>query len=228
MLTASQFKFVVEYCKDYNALRAYMRAFNATNEGTAGTEGAKLLDNPEVVAAMQEHQRNLAAAASLTPEWVLQRWREMAEGNPADLMQMRRHCCRHCHGIAHLYQWTPAEYALEVEAAFRDGRTPKDGLGGTDYNRKLPPHPECPECHGEGVSSAYFEDTRTVKGPSRRLFKGVKQTQHGLEVLTIDQADALKNIATYLGMSKQQIAIHTNDNEGKGLEHFYGGALPKP
>ena len=44
-------------------------------------------------------------------------------------------------------------------------------------------------------------DVRKLSGPARRLYAGIKKTKDGVEVKFRDQDGALKNIATFLGMT---------------------------
>ena len=75
---------------------------------------------------------------------------------------------------------------------------------------------KCPECGGDGVPFVWFADTRTLTGAARLLYAGVKRTRNGMEILTRNQDDALKNVAAYLGMNKGNLNVG-----------FGGGGMPK-
>lgn len=221
MLTAQRQIFVIEYCKDWNATQAYMRAFKCTNERTAGTEGWKLLQLPEIVAAVELRKEELAAAAGLTQEWVLRHWKAIVEADPNELSQVRRVNCRHCHGYGGHYQWTEREYESAVNRAIKFEQPLPEALGGFGFSTIGRPNPACTECAGEGLEGVHIPDTRDLTGNAKRLYNGVKKTKDGVQILMLDRDAALTNVAKYFGMSKEQV-MHTTDDSPKGLGHFYG------
>jgi phage terminase small subunit len=209
MLSERQNRFVLEYPVDFNGTQAAIRAGFAPSG--AATEAYRLLCNPEIVAAIEERKKDLAAAVGLSCEWVLRQWREIAEADPNDLIYMELMSCRHCHGINHEFQWGEFEYKKAVQAAESHQcgpkceqpclkRIPPIPNGGFGFDPRREPAPDCPHCHGEGEQRIGIADTRRLKGPARRLYQGIKQTQHGIEIKMADQAEARKNIAQYLGM----------------------------
>lgn len=197
-LTPKQRRFVNEYCVDENATQAYIRA-GYSQEG-AGQAAHKLLKNAEIQEAIKERQEELAVAASITPEWVVGQWAAIAKADPNALMQVRRVCCRYCHGYGHQYQWTEAEYSAAVDRAVDSGKPAPDGRGGFGFDPKAEPHPDCPECGGEGTEYVHIADTRKLRGAEKVLYAGVKRTRNGIEILTRDKDAALNNLARYLGM----------------------------
>ena len=78
---------------------------------------SRLLTLPQIVAAIEKRQQELAAAAALTVDWVFNEWREIASADPSEIIYARLECCRHCHGVEHRYQWTEFEYAQAVDLA---------------------------------------------------------------------------------------------------------------
>lgn len=197
-LTPKQRRFVNEYCVDENATQAYIRAGYA--EEGAGQAAHKLLKSAEIQTAIAERMEELAVAAGITPEWVVAQWAAIAQSNPNDIVQVRRVCCRHCHGFGHQYQWTEAEYTDAVNRAIDSGKPAPDGMGGFGYNPNAEPHPDCPECGGEGMETVHIADTRKLKGSAKVLYAGAKQTRNGIEILTRDKDEALFNLSRYLGM----------------------------
>lgn len=208
-LSDKQKRFVIEYPIDSNGTQAAIRA--GYSPATAGQQAFQLLQNPAVYAAIEERQREIAAAAALTPEWVLSEWRKIAFADPSELIRTEIQCCRHCYGASHEYQWTEFDYRKAVEAAHAHRCThncvhpcpksiPPAGSGGFGYTPHRLPHAECPVCHGEGIERVYIADMRHVSGPARRLIAGVKKTKDGIEIKMRDQGEALKNIAQYLRM----------------------------
>ncbi len=197
-LTPKQRRFVNEYCVDENATQAYIRAGYA-QEG-AGQSAHKLLKSAEIQEAIKERQEELAVAASITPEWVVGQWAAIAKADPNALMQVRRVCCRHCHGYGHQYQWTEAEYSAAVDRAVDSEVPAPDGMGGFGFDPKAEPHPDCPECGGEGTEDVHIADTRKLRGAEKVLYAGAKRTRNGIEILTRDKDAAVNNLARYLGM----------------------------
>lgn len=204
-MTPLQTKFVLEYCKDLseegekpNATEAAIRA--GCPKASAHVTAHHWLKNPKIQAAIEERKAELAAAAGLTVEKILKLWLEIANADANDITQLRRVCCRHCHGFGHQYQWTEAEYTKAVNFAIDNGKECPDGMGGFGFNMNAEPHPDCPECGGLGQEYLHVEDTRKLKGPARRLYAGVQRTKDGLKVLMRDQDAALANLSKYLGM----------------------------
>jgi phage terminase small subunit len=181
------------------------------SDASASNFAFRMLSNPAVVAAIAERTEELAARAGLTVEWVLNQWKQIAEADPNELISVCVECCRHCHGIGHEFQWTEFEYAQAVRAAgghrcnskcdpgCMKGIPPPNN-GGFGFDPHIPPHEHCPVCRGDGTEKVLLHDTRRVKGAARRLYAGVKQTQHGIEVKMRDQDAALMNIAKFLRM----------------------------
>lgn len=108
----------------------------------------------------------------------------MVDADPTELVEYRRGACRYCHGKDHRYHFTPAEHRLHMKKAGADDE------GGPGYNRTVAPHPDCPECFGEGIGYTYIKDTRTLSAGARKLFAGVEQTSNGAKVRLRDQIRA--------------------------------------
>lgn len=200
-LSAQQIQFCNEYCVDFNATKAYIRAKYSANG--AGPSASALLQNPNIQNRIGERMSELAAATALTPEWVIERWMELALGDAGELSRVRRINCRHCWGHGGFYQWTPQQYrrAVEDNLAQKPPQPAPDYTGGLDFDLRREPNPACLECKGDGDMTAFLEDTGKVTGYSRKLFAGVKQTNNGIEIKLRDQDVALANLAKYLGMS---------------------------
>jgi len=197
-MNARQIRFVQEYCRDFNATQAAIRA--GYSQKTAGAQGHDLLKVPEIAAGIEERKEQLAEIAELDATWVLRQWKAIATADVNDLTQLRRICCRHCHGYGHQYQWTENEYLEAVNRAVESKKPVPDGMGGFGYDLNAEPHPDCPECGGNGEEYLHITDTRKLKGSARKLYAGVQKTKDGLKVLTRDQDAALANISKYLGM----------------------------
>lgn len=217
-LTPKQSLFVKEYLKDLNATQAAIRA--GYSKHTANEIGAENLSKPSISEAIAAAMEKRGARIEMDADAVLRHWVEIATADANELMEMRRVCCRYCHGIGHRYQRTPAElenlqkqHAAACAEASNENREPPeyDEQGGGGYDRRKPPHPDCPECFGEGELLPFFKDTRDLSPAARKLYTGVKMTKEGLQVLTQDQGAALANVARHLGMfvDKGQIDLTT-------------------
>ena len=195
-LTPKQRRFVNEYCVDENATQAALRA--GYSENGAGQQAHLLLKNIEIKAAIIERQVDVAVAASITPEMVLREWAKIAFADPNELVNVRRNCCRHCHGFGHQYQWTEAEYGAAVDKAVDSGKPAPDGMGGFGFDPNATPAADCPECGGNGIAEVHVADTRKLK--RHPLYAGAEQTRNGIKVNMRDKDAALFNLSRYLGM----------------------------
>lgn len=197
-LTPKQRRFVNEYCVDENATQAAIRA--GYSENGAGQQGHLLLKIIEIQEAIAERMEECAVAASITPEWVVGQWAKIAQADPNAIVQVRRTCCRHCHGYGHQYQWTEAEYSAAVDKAVDSGKPAPDGMGGFGFNPNAAPHDDCPECGGQGVADVHVADTRKLTGPAKTLYAGAERTRNGIKINMRDKDAAVANLARYLGM----------------------------
>lgn len=209
-LNEKQRRFVDEYLVDLNATQAAIRA--GYSQKTAAEQGARLLINVKVQAELSKRMLERQERTEITQDMVLKRYWAIATANPNELMQFRRVCCRHCHGLNNQFQWVnPEEFAQALAAAIRfQEADPKSNTelptddGGYGFNPTIKPNLACPKCFGEGNGQMHVNDTRELKGAAALLYAGVKQTREGLEVKVHDQQAALDKVAQHLGMFKQQ------------------------
>ena len=206
-LTPKQRRFVNEYCVDENATQAAIRA--GYSENGAGQQAHLLLKNIEIAGAIKERMEELAVAASITPEWVVGQWAKIATADPNSIVQVRRTCCRHCHGFGHQYQWTEAEYSKAVDHAIDNGKEAPGGMGGFGFDPNAAPNKDCPECGGQGIADVHVADTRKVRSP---LYAGAERTRNGIKINMRDQDAAVANLARYLGMMQPDKIIAMSPN----------------
>jgi len=197
-LTPKQRRFVNEYCVDENATQAALRA--GCPEASAHVTACRWLKEAKIQEAIKERMEEVAYAAGITPEWVVGQWAKIAHADPNDIVQIRRTCCRHCHGFGHQYQWTEAEYSAAVDKAVDSGKPAPDGMGGFGFDPNAEPHPDCPECGGLGIEDVHIFDTRKIKGNAKALYAGAERTRNGIKVNMRDKDAAVANLARYLGM----------------------------
>ena len=62
-----------------------------------------------------------------------------------------------------------AELIAEIVSEF-------DEASGIGYDPRCDPHPDCPECFGEGVVKVFVKDTRDLSPMAERLYAGVEET----------------------------------------------------
>ena len=224
-LNDRQRRFVIEYVIDSNGTQAAIRAGYSPN--CAAQTAFDLLILPHISEAIEIRQREIASAAALTCEWVLNEWRQIASADPTELIRTVVYCCRHCYGIDHHYQWTEWEYSRAYELACTHVcgknctqpckiKAVPEAAGGFGYDPHLEPARDCPHCFGHGYEETRVSDMRRVSGPARRLIAGVKKTKDGIEIKMRDQGEALKNIAQYLKM-----LVNQSEVSGPG-----GGPIP--
>lgn len=223
MLSARRIRFCQEYCVDWNGTRAAIAA--GYSENGASVRACELLADSRIKEKIEERKEELAAAAGVTVEFILNQWRKLALADAGELTQVRRVNCRHCHGFDHRYQWTEAEFMQRMETNAGLGKDMPDGTGGFGFEVNGEPNADCPECGGDGIEYIYIADTRKLTGSAKVLYAGVKKTKEGVEIKTRDQDGALKNLSGYLGMNKEQLNIV--HREAKSLEDFYAVA-PAP
>lgn len=218
---AEQHKIVDRYAQAYvdtgqwNA--AYRRCYDVSNLSaasvyrlaTAMSNYPGVRDRVRVLLA-EGAERAIVTAA----EVILRQW-EIATANPADVVRVSEHPCRHCHGVDGQYQWRDQdEYAIacatELDAAVSDHRVPKlpSDLGGYGFTVHRSPNAECEECKGVGNPAVHVTDSRELSGPAAKLVKSIKQDRFGAITVELhDQQKALDAVARMLGAYKDSLAV---------------------
>jgi phage terminase small subunit len=193
---------------DQNGTQAAIKA--GYTQRSAHSQASALLKRPKVAAYIEQRQSEKSAVIQIDRKWVLDRWSQLVTTDPSTLAATKLGACRFCHGVNHRYQWTQGEWEMRCMEAERDaernGVDEFEGLpdpaGGFGYTPKRDPHPDCPECFGEGVA-------RVVVGNSKGnpLYAGAKKTKDGIEIKTHDQMAALNNIAKNLGLLDDRVQL---------------------
>lgn len=196
-LSAMQELFAVHYAQNGNQGDAAIAAGYSPNG--ASERGRLLLKKAEVRARVKEIQAETASRLSITKDMVLREWWAIVQADPNELTQIRRGCCRHCWGDGFMYQWKEGEYQLACDEAIKMEKPLPDDSGGMGYNQTRPPHPDCPECYGEGILRTWFADTNKVSDAAKKLFAGVQETQSGIKINMHSKLEALKEIGKLLG-----------------------------
>ena len=218
LLSVRHQRFCQEYLHDLNGTEAYKRTYPGASHDTARSAAATLLGEQNVRNEIQRLLDERAAVTGITADRVLLRLWEQATFDPRQLVEVIVGSCRHCWGEYHQYQYTEAEFEraehehIHNEAKRRkaegDDFVPKSfpRKGGTGYDPKRPPHPECPECHGDGEARSVLKDTRQLSPAQSAMFAGVKYDNQGnIQVLIRDQHPALIAVAKHLGMLSDKL-----------------------
>ncbi|MBI5270686.1 MAG: terminase small subunit [Burkholderiales bacterium] len=226
--------FVKHYLVSLNASEAARQAGYSAK--TAGVIGHQLLTFPEIQLAVSQAMKERGERVQMEADEVLRRLALVATADSRELIEYRRVCCRYCHGIDHRYQWTPAEKERAEEkweracddARRQDLPQPQrpDFAGGVGYHIKNPPHPDCPECFGEGIERPFVHDTRKLSEKGAALYAGVKVTQQGIEVKQHSQFEALLQIGRHHGLFKDRVEgemNHTHDATEELRQFLLGG-----
>lgn len=141
MLSDRQMRFVQEYCKDFVATKAYMRA--GYSEDGAASGASRLLSNVNIQIAIEDEKRANLALVGVTRGYLMKNLKDVVDA-------YRPRACRYCYGIEHEYQWTQREYERELSSALSAGTAVPDLKGGFGYTRRREPNEDCPRCFGEG------------------------------------------------------------------------------
>lgn len=213
-LTEKQRLFIVEYTKSCNGTKAALAA--GYSKSTAKQMGVENLSKPSIKDVLDQITNDRASRGLLDGDLLMEIWQDRTLADPNSISQYRRVACRFCYGEGFRYQMTPSEYerALEDHAKMNEKRAkdelpelPFDPKGGIGYNGTRDPHPDCPECWGEGVGRLHFGDTRKLSKEDRRLYAGAKKTKDGVEVMMHSQPDSEDKTAKALGLYKDKVEV---------------------
>lgn len=191
-LSPKMAKFVDLYLATYNATQSYRDAgYSAKSDAVAAAGASRLLKKVKSHPYYAARQAEMFKRTADVQNAVIGVIHAAAFADAREISELRRACCHYCHGIDHRYQHTPREMEdrlAEYEAALADAKNnnktlpPFDELGGLGYDKRLPPHPDCPECAGEGYQYLYFHDSRSYSPAALALYEGVEKTKDGLKV----------------------------------------------
>lgn len=210
--------FVAEYLVDLNGRQAAIRAGYSAQ--SARQTASELLATPEVQEKVQGKMAERMERVGITADDVVKRLWSVATADPRELIELHRSCCRYCWGKGNKWQMTPRELeeskashaAANLELVAEGGKPRKfSEQGGTGYNPKNDPNPNCPECFGDGIERIIAKDTRDLSAAGRELYAGVKTTQHGLEIKMRGQTEALVHVGKHVGAFKERVELTGKD-----------------
>lgn len=216
-------RFIGHFCETRNPGQAFRIAFvpdRSMSVRVVNELAARLLKDPGVQARSRELLDAAVAATTCSVRELLQTYYEIATADPNEIISYVIDCCRHCYGLDHAYQWVDeAEYARKVQetmdwnaqlpanapAALR--RTMPEMAGGFGFWPTHDPNPACPFCFGRGDGRALVHDTTKLSPAARKLYKGVKETKNGIEVLMHDQSEAAQALLRVAGAFKDAVPL---------------------
>lgn len=228
-LTEQMQRFADEFLVSLNATAAYKAAGYKAKGNAAESAASRLLRNVQVIAYLAERRAARIERTDITQDDVLRELRAVMTADTNEIVQYRRLCCRFCYGIDFKYQSTPAEqekrkreHMVESGKLQAQGLTPEqipafDELGGIGFDKRRDPHPDCPECFGEGHGSIFVKDTRKLPPALKSLYAGVKLGKDGLEVKLHSKDKATELVARHLGMLKDKVEIEVGDKLAERL-----------
>ena len=201
-LEPRQQRFVDEYLVDLNGTQAYMRAEPGTTEKSARTLASRMLAKVNVQAAIAQAQQMQQNRLQVDADRVVQEAWLIATADPRELVEVKTGCCRHCYGEGHKLQRTVGEMnaAREQWSVKQKPLEEFDEQGGIGFDPLLDPHPECPDCCGDGMARPVIKDTRYLSPQARALFAGAKMGKHGIEIQMHSKLDAIEKLAKHLGL----------------------------
>ena len=202
-LTDKQQRFVEEYMVDLNATQAAIRA--GYSQDTAGSIGHENLKKPEIQLALQQARLEQQKRTAITADGALREAWNIATADTRELVELKTGCCRCCYGEGHQYQRTLLEMNTDREKWIDKGNDPSafDEKGGVGFNPLRAPHPECPNCGGDGHARVVLKDTRYLSEKAVALYAGAKETQFGIEVKMQDKGAALEKLFKHLGLYEE-------------------------
>lgn len=202
-LNIKQKAFCHEYIVDKNGTQAAIRA--GYSKKTAGSQAFDLLQKPEIQSCISELMAKRFAKLDIKADELIARYYEIATADPARLTQLHVGACRHCYGRDFKFQWrTEREWMEAVTEATEKKKPAPTCDGGFGYRKTATANPDCPECEGLGRPYTVFADTRLMNDQDRALFRGVKQTQFGIEYKLADQTHALDQLAEAIHLFKKR------------------------
>jgi len=191
-----------------NATQAALNAGYA--KSGAWRSANRLMKDPEVIAEIRRLQEERSERVDISADKILEMWWAEANFDPVEISQIRRVCCRYCHGKGFRYQYRQSEWDELLANAEGSGSGQKPSpRGGIGFNETARPNHKCPECHGEGIEKVFMADSRDLTKAQRRMISSIKQLRGGgVEIKFREPSRALDNAARHLGMFVDKVDIN--------------------
>lgn len=193
-LTAKEQELILRYEETLDPYNSALAA--GYSKQTARTVAYSWFKQPHLKPAFYEtamlRKAKRLEAHHVTAEELKHRTWLIATADPAELVTHVRIGCRHCWGEGFRYQWKQHEFeaAVDRHEAAPDKVALPDWAGGMGYTTNCDPNPDCPHCDGKGEEEVRPTDFRDLSEGGRALYKGIKPTKYGYEILMHDQQAA--------------------------------------
>lgn len=145
-----------------------------------------MMQSKKVTDAVALARRNALRMAHVEKAWVVRRLVTFCTADINDLVEGRRVACRYCYGMDHRYQFRAEELRQERQQHILkqmklppDQRVEFDDHGGEGYTTRRDPHPDCPQCDGDGILNVVFKDTRRLSPGAALLYDGFETKADG-------------------------------------------------
>ena len=207
-LTPKEQWFVDEYMVDRNATQAAIRAKYSPH--TARQIGYENLTKPHIQLAIDAAIKAQQERTQITADRVVIELGMIAFADARELAEVKTGCCRCCWGEGFKFQRTVGEYNHDREQWLTKGKELADfeEQGGIGFNPLKLPHPECPNCGGDGDARVVLKDTRNLSPQALALYAGAKTGKYGIEIQMHSKMDAIEKLAKHLG-------VYEKDNQQK-------------
>lgn len=195
------------------AWKAYQRVYRVTSKPACEAAASRLLSLAKVQKAIAAGEEARLRRVEYSQDQMFNRLYSMLTADVGEIVEHRRENCRHCHGKDHKYLWKDeAEYertCREIDESLPDGAKPDypSTDGGFGFDTHALPHPDCPNCSGEGYGRTHINDTRFLSPGARMLYAGVKETQNGIEVKLNDQVAVARLMMQHMGMLDPKLTL---------------------
>ena len=211
-------KFVFSYLASGDEVAAFKEAFKDSKNFVARNakrDARALLLDKDVASRLAMASREALRMKRLDAKAVLERIAQIAFADVTSVAKVRRVNCRHCWGKGFKRMGTQGEHDEACMRAivqaqvkglneYEEPPLPPGGLG---FDGKRPPHPDCPECFGEGIAEVHLADFDKVSDDVKPLISNVKEGKYGIEVGFHSQTEALKILANCFGLMQPDVAV---------------------
>ncbi|HEX8590683.1 terminase small subunit [Pseudomonas sp.] len=228
-------RFIDEYMIDLNGTQAAIRAHYSVR--TAQVQASRLLSNVMVQAEISRRQHERRERLGIEADTVYKYVHGIATVDTNELIENRIDACRYCWGRDNRYQFTRSEmeareeeYNTECAAAADNGEEmPQfDEKGGTGFNPKEGPNPECMECFGDGVPKIVMKDSRNMSPQARMAYGGTKPGKFGPEMVVYERTKALDMLARHEGFYNDKLDLNMGQQmTAEELDALYEAAEAK-
>ena len=223
--------FIAEFAIDKVQSKAAIRAGYSAH--SAIDIGSELAARPEIRYYLDLIIADQAEEVRLSRARILSEIEAAISVDMNELVEHRRVCCRYCHGVDFGYMETKGE--LRERKRLHDLETAKaklldKDLPDWDDSRQLgfignkDPHPDCPECFGEGVGDVFLKDTRFLSRRARMVYTGTEIGKDGIKIKTVLKEKMLDMMGKHHKIFEADGAGSVNVIVLQELEDFYANA----